>query len=203
MNPKKTIAIDIDDVIADSTESLRRLVNERWAVNLTKEDYRIPGAYRKYYEKVWEQHGIADKINFADLEAEMVLDQSHVPIMEGADVAVRELMQKHKVIFITARHASWDKATRVWLKQLLEHDNVDIHFSEGIRNTNAQTKGQLCKRFGAEWLIDDNPSHCRTALEEGVNTILFGDYGWHINEPDGVVRCKTWREVMGYFADAI
>jgi len=201
MSHKPVIAIDIDDVIADSTESLRRLVNKRLGVNLTKEDYRIPGNYRKYYEHVWNQHDLVDKIKYADLEDEMVISQSHVPVMAGAEKVVRELQKRYHVIFITARHVSWEGATREWFKNVLAHDDVELYFSEGMRNIGAMTKGQLCKQLGADWLIDDNPKHLLTAQEERVGAILFGDYGWHYvgDMPLTITRCKDWHEVMEYF----
>lgn len=199
MVSRPVIAIDIDDVIADSTESLRHLVNKRWDVSLTKEDYRIPGSYRKYYEQVWTRHDLADKINYADLEDEMVISQDHVPLMEGAAEAIQELKKSAHVIFITARHVSWERATREWFKNVLAHENIDLHFSEGMSNVGAMTKGELCKKFGATWLIDDNPTHCFTALDEGVKTILFGDYGWHVGDLTGMRRCKNWREVAEHF----
>ncbi len=200
MSSRPVIAIDIDDTIADSTESLRQLVNRRWNVHLTKDDYRIPGNYRKYYEQVWARHGLVDKVKYADLEDEMVIDQSHVPLMEGAEEAIGELKKIAHVIFITARHVSWEAATRKWFSDVLAHNDIELYFSEGMSNTGAMTKGQLCKEFGASWLIDDNPSHCLTAIDEGVNTILFGEYGWHIGDGlQKMVKCKSWPDVTEYF----
>lgn len=201
MSHKFVIAVDIDDVIADSTESLRRLVNKRLGVNLTKEDYKVPGDYRKYYEHVWSQYNLTDKIKYVDLEDEMIISQSHVPLMAGAEEAVHELGKISRIIFITARHVSWEQATREWFKDVLAHDDIELYFSEGMRNTGAMTKGQLCRQLGADWLIDDNPRHLLTAWKEGIRTILFGDYGWHhaVDTPDTTVRCKDWRQVMEYF----
>ena len=195
---KPIIAIDIDDVTADSTESLRQLVNERWQVNLSKDDYKIPGTYRDYYAEVWARHGLADKIDYADLEEEMAVDQSHVPVMRGAEDAIHALSKVFHVIFITARDVSWESATRVWFKDKFAHDDIELYFSEGMSNIGAMTKGQLCKQFGAELLIDDNPSHCLSAINEGVKTILFGNYGWHVVDLEGAVQCKNWKEVQEY-----
>jgi 5'(3')-deoxyribonucleotidase len=198
---KRTIAIDIDDVIADSTESLRLLVNKRWGMNLTKEDYRIPGNYRRYYEHVWQQHGLADKVHYAELEDEMVIDQSHVPIMNGAKDSIHELGKTFRIVFITARNTSWESATREWFRIMFAHENIELYFSEGMSNVGALTKGQLCKKLKADWLIDDNPGHCLTAITEGVKTILFGEYGWHTSDLGGMVRCRNWLEVVEYIND--
>ena len=50
---KPIIAVDIDDVLADSTDALRRVINERLGVNLTPEDYLIKEDYWDHYEEVW------------------------------------------------------------------------------------------------------------------------------------------------------
>lgn len=199
MSPRPVIAIDIDDTIADSTESLRRLVNRRWGVSLTKEDYRIPGNYRKYYEYVWSHHGLADKISYAELEEEMVIDQSHVTLMAGVEEAIHELQKTANLIFITARHVSWEQATREWFRNVLAHDDIELYFSEGMSNVGARTKGELCKQLGATWLIDDNPTHLLTATEENIRAVLFGEYGWHIGELQGMAKCKDWSQVVEYF----
>jgi hypothetical protein len=61
------------------------------------------------------------------------------------------------------------------------------------------TKGQICKKLGASYLIDDNVGHCEKAIEEGVSAVLFGEYGWHGDAPDKLVRCKDWPAVLEYF----
>jgi 5'(3')-deoxyribonucleotidase len=53
----------------------------------------------------------------------------------------------------------------------------------------------VCVEIGADWLIDDNPEHCLSAIEHGLNTILFGDYGWQYKAPEHLYRCKNWEEV--------
>ncbi len=190
---KAKIALDIDDVTADSTESLRLLVNERMGVSLTREDYLVSSGHADYYEYVWEKNGLKD-INYAAFEAEMEVDQSHVPLMDGVKEAMVTLSKTYDIVFITARDVAWEKATREWFARHFDGD-VELYFSEGYTNVGRMTKGQICKAVGAQWLIDDVPKHCQSALDEGVRAILFGTYGWHGDVPEGVIRCKDWQEV--------
>ena len=199
MSDKKTIAIDIDDVIADSTESMRLLVNERTGANLTQDHYRQAGEYRRYYERVWREHGLADQLDFNKLYAEMGIDQSNIPLLSGADSAISELSKKFHIVIVTARDNFLEVATRKWFKQRFDNENVELYFCDN--QTDSRTKGQLCKELGAELLIDDNPGHCQSALDEGVKAILFGSYGWHTFVPEGVVNCKTWAEVQEYITN--
>lgn len=194
-----TIAIDIDDVLADSTESLRMLVNERIGANLTTKDYRVPGEYWGYYERVWQQHGIAERLNFKELNAEMTIDQSHVPLMPGATFAINELRKKYQVIALTARDVSWERATRAWFQEHL--GDTELYFIGNRHAVDSKTKGQLCRSLDVSILIDDNPGHCQSALDEGIEAILFGEYGWHTGLPEEIVRCKDWSAVMEYLSD--
>lgn len=197
-NDRPTIAIDIDDVLADSTESLRLLVNKRTGANLTSEHYKIDAEYGGYYERVWVEHGLNEKVSYRDLEKEMVVD---VPPMSGVDFAIHELSKKFHVILVTARDKAWEGSTRAWLKMHFGHDDVGLYFCESHKNTKAMTKGQLCKELGAELLIDDNVDHCKSALHEGIQAVLFGNYGWHKDVPEGLVRCEDWPSILEYMSD--
>jgi FMN phosphatase YigB (HAD superfamily) len=195
----KIIALDLDDVIADSTEALRLIVNQRINAQLTAEDYKTTGGdYRGYYDRVWMRHGVADKVKYADLLDEMEGDQSHVPVLPGAAFALGELSKRFKLVIITARNQDWEKATKAWLAQQFGDTFDTIHFAHG-KDPDSKTKGQLCREVGASWLIDDNPVHCVSAQEVGVTPLLFGQYGWHQDVPANVVNCKDWPAVLEYF----
>lgn len=192
------IAIDIDDTVADSTEALRRQVNSVLRANLTAEDYKQPGDYWGYYRSVWERHGIAEHLDFDALNQQMVIDQSHVPLIEGAQEAVRQLARYAEVYIITSRDPSWEAATRQWFRDYFGHDDIQLHFCANHRDETAQTKGELCKELGVQLLIDDNASHCKTAIDKGVDAILFGDYGWHYDVSFPITRIRTWDEIVGH-----
>ena len=65
--------------------------------------------------------------------------------------------------------------------------------------TGKKTKGELCQELNVSWLIDDNPEHCLSAVDAGVEAILFGEYGWHHEAPMHLTRCKDWPSVVDYF----
>ncbi len=192
---KQTIAIDIDDVIADSTEALKLLVNRQIGANLTSDQYHnVGGEYWGYYERVWQTHGLANKISYKDFEAEMVVDQSHVPLLPGADFAIHELTKKFRIIFITARNKTWERATQQWFGESFDKKDIELYFCENHKDAKAKTKGQLCKELGVSLLIDDNVSHCQSALDENVDIILFGKYGWQSKAPNEMTHAKIGRK---------
>jgi len=198
MSKKIIIAVDIDDVLADSTEALRVEVNKRLGVNLTPEHYQIPGEYQDYYAKVWSTHGLAERISMKELEPQMEAEQSHLKLRPGAKEALQILATKYKILIITSRQESWRSATERWLHSNLGDVFSEVIFTTGKETTKHMSKGEICARYGVSWLIDDNVEHAQSALNEGIGVILYGEYGWHYKPPAGVIRCKDWAAVVEY-----
>jgi 5'(3')-deoxyribonucleotidase len=198
---KQTIAIDIDDVIANTTEALRVRVNERVGVNLQPEHYQVKGEYWGYYTRVWHAHGLAEKVHYGDIVQEMSDDQSYVPLLPGAALAIDELAKKFNLILITARESSWEVATRQWIDAHLTGKFIELYFMANHHDATAKNKGQLCRELGASWLIDDNAEHCQAAINEGIQAVLFGNYGWQLLIPKAAVRCMDWPAVVEYFCE--
>lgn len=198
MTTKQLIAIDIDDTIADSTESLRLKVNKQLAIDLPQEAYRINADYWGYYERVWEAHDVSG-LSYDDLTKEMVDDQSHVPLLPSAELAIYQLAEQYEIVLITARDKSWEAATRRWLADNLGGKVAEVYFTSAHKDKRDMTKGQLCRHLGAKVLIDDNVEHCQSALDEGIEAILFGQYGWHHTAPKSMRCCKDWQSVLEYF----
>ena len=197
---KPTIAIDMDDVLVDSTEYWRQEINRRTGANLTREHWSVPGEYHNYYETVWQTHGIADKFSIADIDAQMELDQSVLPAVPYAVEALRHLSERFELVVVTARIDSRQRQSKQWLDEVYPGIFGSIVFGNGAEGLAKKNKGQICKEVGAAWLIDDNPGHCKDVLQEGVQAILFGTYGWHTEIPKLAVHCRDWQAVEAYFA---
>jgi 5'(3')-deoxyribonucleotidase len=196
---KPLLAIDIDDTIADSTESLRLIANERTGLNLPPEAYKVKGEYWGYSERVWAEHGVDKLYAFQDHRSEMRDDQSNILVVAGAQEALKRLAMRYDIVFITARGHDLENATHRWLKQHFPDITFDVHFTDHHHDEDALTKGRLCKQLGAEILIDDNDDHCRSAITEGLGAVRFGDYGWHGEPYAEIPCCHTWKDVLEYF----
>lgn len=196
---KPIIAIDIDDVLANSTDALRRVVNKRLRVDLLPEHYKIPGDYWNHYETVWQVHGLEDKISLADIEPMMVKNQNHVLPHNDAYRTLKKLSKQYELIIVTSRPPSWRSATERWLGDNFPGLFDKILFTRGDEDSGHKSKGLLCAEHKASWLIDDNVQHAQSALDEGIDVVLFGDYGWHHKVPKHIYRCKDWSEVLRYF----
>src|SRR5665213_476181 len=153
---RKVIAVDIDDVLGNSTEALRLEVNRQLGVNLLPEHYLVPDDYTGYYQRVWQRHGLAERMSLEQLEPFMQTNQSHVPANDKAFQTLKKLSQSYEFIVITSRPSSWRPATQQWLS-----DNFPGLFDKLLFTEEGErkTKGQLCVEHSAACLIDDNVEH--------------------------------------------
>lgn len=200
MRTRELALVDIDDVIADTTDAIRLHINERMGVNLTPESYAVSGSYWGYYETVWQAAGItAVHELMADYQTAMTLTQDHVQPVTGA---VEGLGYLHDTYFDlaagTSRDVSQEAATKRWLNQwfpgMFKHVVHLGHIKRAI-----QTKGELCVALGATRHIDDNIGHCETSREAGVMPLLYGDYGWQHDAPGWLARARNWEATTAYY----
>lgn len=193
-----TIAIDIDDVLAGTSDAIRRSINVRFNIDLQPKDYTIKAKYWDYYEEVWKAHGLTDPEILKDFYADVIAENVDITILPSANFAIEELSKKFNIIFITSRDKSWEAVTRKWFVNNFNNTDISLYFANNHKDSKAKTKGELCVELGAFLLIDDNTDHCRSALDKGIEAILFGQYGWHITIPEGAKQCKDWPAVLEY-----
>lgn len=196
---KPIIAFDLDDVLADSTEFWRVEINKRTGLNLSVEHYRVPGDYWQYYENVWRTHKIDHLISIPDIDAQIVNDQSKIRVYADSLEVLTQLSKAYDLVVVTARNGDQKPETEKWLRQNFPDIFSHVVFADGHVGLAVKNKGDICKEIGASWLVDDNPDHCKDAVDKGITAVLFGEYGWHRNIPSDVVACKDWLAIGEYF----
>jgi len=197
---KSIVAIDIDDVLAASTDLIRITSNQVTGLDLQEHHYRVSGPYWSYYEHVLETNGITDKTVQKSILANWISNHDQADPIQGAIDALTHLSQRHKIVLITARDPKIRTDTEEWLKTHFSGLYDDLHVIGNFKVVDKpRTKGEVCAEIGAKWLIDDNPEHCLSAIAHGVDAVLFGDYGWHFDAPEHLTKCKDWPAVLRYF----
>lgn len=197
---KKIIAIDIDDVLASSTDLIRVFANRATGLNLEPHHYAVPGPYWSYYGHVLETNGITDKAEQKRILDDWISHHSEAEPVQGAIDALRALAKRFSIVLITARDPKIRGDTEYWLKKHFDGLYNDLHVIGNFKVIDKpKSKGQVCAEIGASWLIDDNPEHCLSAIQHSVETVLFGEYGWHYDAPKHLTKCKDWLAVLEYF----
>jgi len=192
----KTIAIDIDNVLAASAESFVIISNELFGDHITFADFN------EDWQKMWGvDHEEAERRGEVLRANKYQKDYSPV---EGAVQAITELGKKYKLVIVTSRRKFAEELTLNWLKQHFDYPFEQIVFADfwddfqKSKDGHLRHKGELFTQVGADFVIDDQLKHCVAAAEQGVQAILFGDYPWNETDelPNGVIRYKDWAEVV-------
>jgi 5'(3')-deoxyribonucleotidase len=193
----KTIAVDVDDVIAQSAKGLTAFSNEQWGTSLTAMDYD------EHWANMW---GV--DIDEVKKRTQVFYDsgivRTYLPI-DGAKETLVKLKNRFNLVILTSRGSAIRQDTQDWVETYYPDIFSEVHLS-GIWDDIALhkyevTKTDICKQIGAEYLIDDQLKHCISANGAGITSLLFGDYTWNQmrNLPKGIVTSHTWKDVDRYF----
>lgn len=193
---KKTIAIDIDEVLFPFVEAFVVENNTKYKTDLTPEDF--------FTYEFHEVLGLDIQETFKRVYAVHHAGYDNYLPLDGSVDALGRLANSFDLVIVTARNPRFAEATGAWL---------DSHFG-GIFNkmiaighpaevSKPQAKAALCVELDAVALVDDSIKHVSRCEEYGIQGILFGDYPWnrYIDIPSSAVACKDWFEVLEYFED--
>lgn len=183
------IAIDLDDVLADSLNSFIEFYNKHYDKTLKYEDFiaytlsEIKGIPREEENRILEHF---DESNYFD----------NIKPMKDAVEVIEKLSKNHEIIIITSRTKDKEEKTKKWVNKFFK-DIKRIYFIRKNYHEKPKTKAEICKEFNADVLIEDNLSYAKNCAESGVKVLLF-DYPWNKveNLPPLVKRVKSWAEIL-------
>ena len=185
----KIIAIDCDDVLVPTAQSILDHYNKTYGTGIPLE---------LLYSKdvaVWGvgEYGEAVKRVQAYLSSHEYLNLP--PFKEAID-AITQLSKYYELHVVTARHDELAEATKRMLAEHFPGLFKSIEFTNHFSET-ARTKAQVCQAIGAQILIDDHLNHAELAAECGIQVLLFGDYPWNKADslPPTIVRVSGWNDV--------
>lgn len=196
---KPIIAIDIDDVLSETVEGFMAWSNETYGTSLKVSDYN---------------EDIATMWNVDREESERRAKNFHgggavgqLRHINAARPVLAWLADRYELVVITSRRVISKDQTEAWLNKYFpgifspEVINFAGIWDNADEQSHNRTKGDIVKKLGASYLIDDQIKHCVASAELGIETLLFGDYTWNQADelPEGVVRVKDWLEVRKYF----
>lgn len=197
---KQIIAVDIDDVLAQTNEAVRVHVNRHFGTQHTPEDYRMEAPYFMYWEKIWEVSQEEADLRYEHFKQDE--NRGNIQPLPGAIDVLRELKKNYELVIITARGTSDAHVTQAWLEKHFPKLFSEVKFVPGAWQQGGDTtKADICKELGVSYLVDDAFEHCELVAKEGIIALLFGDYGWNTSKklPRSVIRVRDWAAVGEYF----
>ena len=200
---RKTIAVDVDDVLAANAAGFVKFSNDKWGTRLKPDDY----------DEHWAEMWGVDHEEMLRRRGEIIKAKLFMTydFHDDAKAALVELSKDYKLVILTSRTSDVSADTVEWIKGYFGDLFSDMHFAgiwERLNRGEAKTedvikitKGDIAKDIGADYLIDDQPKHCIAAAEAGIKSLLFGDYRWNrgVKLAPNMVRARDWQEVLEFF----
>ncbi len=187
------VAVDLDDTLFAFARPFFDWHNLRYGTDLGLEDL----ANSRYLFDAWggTVEEAADRVPRFFREVDILgLD----PI-SGAVECLRSLRRRYQLVVLSARDPNFAAITDEWLNKHFGgvFDRVILGIGHSERGEGSTTKAEVCRRIGADVLVDDQVAHLAPAADEGIRTLLFGRYPWNQAEPvpPSSVRVADWSQV--------
>ncbi len=190
----KIIAVDIDEVLAGFIDYFVEYHNLTYKTSVTKD--------KVYTFDLEEVFGVTHE----EISSRMIAfgEQGHnikMKPVEGAVEGVDELLKRgYELHLVTSRPGVIEKDTRAWIEIYFKGKFTGLHhaFNQKIHKEGSKKKKwEICKKIGAEILIDDFLANALSCSENGIKVFLM-DAPWNQTEhlPENVLRVKSWEEII-------
>ena len=185
------IAIDIDEVLAETVSAFVKKYNQIYKTNLKRSDF--------YTFDWWKVIGISFE-EFKKRYGKMIEDGFFKDLKpkEGAPAGVKALAEKYALIAVTARPRSLATTTEEWLEKYFPHSFLGVEYTrEKPLSHEIESKFSICRRRGVNILIEDDLEYAEECAENGIKVFLF-DAPWnqHLKETAYLIRVYSWPEIV-------
>lgn len=189
---KKTIALDLDDVLANTSEYLDKYYNKRFGTNIMLQDHR---SY--ILNNVWDcTHQEAIDIVYDFFKSDFARDITPFP---GSQYAVDELLKKYDLIVLTSRVFEFRDLTTTWVNKYFSNKFKEIVITNKMANNKlpSREKYEICLEKGIETMVEDNLHYALQNSNHQIKTFLI-DRPWNQDGqlPDPVKRVYSWNEII-------
>lgn len=175
----KRIAVDMDEVLAGFSTELMNRMNEKYNLNITKEDLAGTPMQKLYPELAEDMFDIVNTDSFF----------RSLPVIEDSQEVLKELSNHYEIVIATAAMLSPNSfsAKYDWLREHFPFLNPNLFVFCGDKST-----------IKADYLIDDHIYQLNTFGNRGI---MFTS-PHNINEPYDI-RMDNWQELKSYFLEKV
>ncbi len=186
-----TIAIDIDEVLADTLNSYIKYYNNTYNTSLKREQFFTYSCWWKVLQVEFDE-GV---VRFNDFVNKGYL--GNLPAVKGAQEAVAKLQKNHDLVIVTSRMGELKKITRKWLDENFSGCFLKVYHTESIYDKDAITKSEACLQSKADILIEDDFNFTVGCANNDIKVLLF-DNPWNhdVKLLPKMVRVYGWDDIL-------
>lgn len=185
------IAVDIDQVLADTLKIYLQYHNTKYFTRFAEEDC--------HSLNWWEVFGISEEEFMSDYEKFMEEGwNAKIKPVIGSQKGVDALSAKHKLIAITARPTIIAPSTERWMKMYYPGKFQKVYYTRRtLLAAEVESKHDICIKTGADMLIDDSYEYAKKCADNGLKTLLY-TWPWNRNYklPPFIERVHSWKEIL-------
>jgi 5'(3')-deoxyribonucleotidase len=192
---RKLIAVDVDEVLFPFLTHMNDYVNGLWGTHFKIEDYK---SY--IFEEVWGGEK-RDVDRLIDRFGKTGKYYSILPL-EGAQEGIERLSRENDLIVVTNRPVKIKAETERQFEQFFPGRFKKVFCLGGDRYDSVSPipKFQICKREGAEIIIEDGLRNALECIKVGIGAFIF-DYSWNQSKTanqNGLVRIYAphWKNLI-------
>ncbi|MEA3464385.1 MAG: hypothetical protein U9R14_04940 [Patescibacteria group bacterium] len=185
-----TIAIDIDEVLADTLNSYIKYHNNTYNTSLKREQFFTYNWWEvlqiEFNEGATRFNDFVNKGYFENL-----------PLVKGAKQAVIKLKENHNLAIVTSRMGELKAITKKWINKNFPGCFLKIYHTKSVYDKNAITKHQACLKSRADILIEDDINFASECMNNGIKVLLV-DRPWNrdFEVLTNAVRVHSWDDIL-------
>lgn len=194
-------SIDVDDVLAELVKGLCLYLRDKepnlCLANGINPEILYQENFREYQLSEWTG---------CTRESERILlskyfesaDFHNVPVVEGAVENIERISDYGIALdIITSRPDYLAETTKAFLERYFPNRFKEIHFASGQTVSNGTFgKGDICRKIGAKFHIEDSSRHALDCLEKGVIPIVLKQ-PWNLSLAyrEGIFYAEDWSAI--------
>ena len=190
---EKIIAIDVDEVLAETIQSMLKKQNYTWKwKKVNREDLNTYNLWE--IEKLWITKNRALWM-FVKFQLWSWLTKKIKPV-EWAREKLLELREKWFKLYAVTARLSWLRiSTKLWLKRNFPDYFEHIVFANFF-TSRARKKSEICKEIWASIIIEDNLETCNDCVSQWIKCFLLDKPRNQCDKlNENIKRVYSWGEI--------
>lgn len=202
---KLVVAVDIDEVLGNFLLALNTFIAEHYFLNHNIAEYHVYN-----FDKVWKCSLAEANVRVHEFFKSKHFREGIHPI-PGAYQALFQLRSFCHFSIATSRQNVIKQQTIDWVERHYSGLFKEIYFGNHFSFDGAEkSKSEICRSFGAQILIDDNPRYAVECAENGIEVLLFdyhNSYPWckisDVSLHPLITKVHNWQEVKQHLVARI